>query len=146
MPNLKYLIGLVLVAVGGAYAQCAEGKYGGADGCNICGSCLEDKACDYDTGFCWDDNTDKEKRNCASGYTSQQCNVPVCPGDCTSAGGFCAGPDKCVCPDLLAERKDDMGQSTCYSLRADGLKGAGIALLVLIASIFSCRLVHAMNH
>jgi len=35
MPNLKYLIGLVLVAVGGAYAQCAEGKYGGADGCNI---------------------------------------------------------------------------------------------------------------
>jgi hypothetical protein len=42
--------------------------------------------------------------------------------------------------------KNDLGQSTCYSLRQDGLKGAGIALLVLIASIFSCRLVHAMNH
>lgn len=31
------------------------------------GSCLEDKACDYDTGICWDENTEEEKKNCAAG-------------------------------------------------------------------------------
>lgn len=140
------------------------------------GSCLEDKACDYDTGFCWDDNTDKEKRNCASGKyrvlafwswaqilrihqpTMQRASMPRWLYQCwwilcwtrqmrlprSSSWGrrFFRSTEIKPC----FQRKDDMGQSTCYSLRADGLKGAGIALLVLIASIFSCRLVHAMNH
>ncbi|CAG5088586.1 Oidioi.mRNA.OKI2018_I69.PAR.g11892.t1.cds [Oikopleura dioica] len=141
MPHLKHLLGLFLVAVGGAYAECTAGKYG-RDGCNLCGACLGGAECDYDTGICWDDTA--EQKACAEGYNGKMCNEPVCPGGC--GDGICAGPDKCVCPELLAERKNELGQSTCYSLRADGLKGAGVALLVLIASIFSCRLVHAMNH
>merc|ERR1712131_422287 len=42
-------------------------------------------------------------------------------------GGACVKPDKCVCGYLYANGED----GGCYSLRGDGIKGAGCALVVI---------------
>ena len=49
-------------------------------------------------------------------------------------GGVCASPNNCVCGYLFANSED----GGCYSLRADGVKGAFMALGVMMASITFC--------
>ena len=64
---------------------------------------------------------------------SDRCITDIFSGDC-GEGGACVKPDKCVCGYLYANSED----GGCYSLRGDGIKGAGCALVVIICAISIC--------
>ena len=38
------------------------------------GSCLGDKACDYETGLCWEKTDPEEQQNCAAGKLDARAN------------------------------------------------------------------------
>merc|ERR1711893_55276 len=97
----------------------------GADYQALCGYCADNAACDVTTGKC--------PAGCAAGYSGQLCDQPQCDASC-GEGGVCASPNNCVCGYLFANSED----GGCYSLRADGVKGAFMALGVMMASITFC--------
>jgi len=134
---------LILSAVfAGIYAQetCEDGTWG--DNCyNLCGKCKDNGACDKSTGNC-------VSTMCDAGYSGAGCNIPVC--DAVSCGpdpNKCVAPNQCVCAKLYTQEYDETGaRKGCKSLRADGLKGAGIAILVLIVSIIACKAGYKFSH
>ena len=65
-------------------------------------------------------------------HKKNQLNSVSC-GD-ESGGGKCVAPNQCVCGYLHAQSED----GGCYSLRADGVKGAFMALGVMMVSISFC--------
>ena len=65
--------------------------------------------------------------------TSFLAELTSCLDDCGDEGA-CVKPNKCVCGYLQANSED----GGCYSLRGDGIKGAGCALVVIIIAISFC--------
>lgn len=103
-----------------------------ANGVNaLCGFCDDGEACDAKTGECAD--------GCKDGWTGKMCDEPVCNDVDCGEGGACIAPNRCVCGYLYAsENSFDSEENGCYSLRADGLKGAAIALCVITLAITFC--------
>jgi len=122
------LFGLKLISA--QSTDCQKGYWG--ENCRLlCGKCKADGACDKTSGVCLDDT------GCGNGYSGDKCMDPNCPpGHCGTGGGICVSQNQCVCPGLWSKNPET---GACYSLRVDGLKGAGVALLVLIASILACQ-------
>jgi len=94
----------------------------------LCGFCKDGAACDTTNGNC--------PSTCATGWSGQRCDQPLCDVSCgdESGGGKCVAPNQCVCGYLHAQSED----GGCYSLRADGVKGAFMALGVMMVSISFC--------
>jgi len=90
----------------------------------LCGYCKDGAQCGSD-GAC--------SNGCVDGWSGSDCRTAVCEHDCGD-GGACVKPDKCVCGYLYANSED----GGCYSLRGDGIKGAGCALVVIIIAISFC--------
>jgi hypothetical protein len=121
------LFGLKLIAA--QSTDCPKG-YWGADCRLLCGKCKADSGCNKETGACLDDT------GCGNGFSGAKCMDPNCPEGHCGPEGICVSENQCVCPGLWS--KNEL-TGACYSLRVDGLKGAGVALLVLIASILACQ-------
>jgi hypothetical protein len=119
------LFGLKLIA-----AQNCDKGYWGPSCLKLCGKCIGDSECTKDTGDCVDET------GCQPGYSGTKCMEPVCPVGHCGPEGMCVKENECVCPGLWSKNADT---GMCYSLRVDGLKGAAVALLVLIASILACQ-------
>merc|ERR1712021_24403 len=98
-----------------------------ADGVKaLCGMCKDNAPCDVTNGKC-------QTGGCQLGWTGEWCTEPQCNASC-GEGGQCASPDNCVCGYLYANGED----GGCYSLRTDGVKGAFMALGVMMLSITFC--------
>jgi len=65
--------------------------------------------------------------------------------------GKCVAPNYCVCGESgaqvvgLKRTYDGIEGINCVSLRRDGIKGAGIALIVMFVSISTCGLIAEKN-
>jgi hypothetical protein len=130
-----------------ALAVCEVGLYGeqcnnvcvGCDetGCDVEGKCTSGKCEEgfsMDSGIC--------KASCFGGF-----------GGCAE-GGECVAPNYCICGKSGAQvvgvkgtYGDDQEEGVnCVSLRKDGIKGAFIALAVMIVSIGSCGFVEVQRN
>merc|ERR1712050_262630 len=91
-----------------------------------------------------------EAHKCLPDWTSSNpeiatCEVPICFGDkgC-SLGGKCITPNYCTCGKLgtqIVGKEVFYGTETgidCVSLRLDGIRGAFIAMCVLVLAISTC--------
>ncbi|CAG5088593.1 Oidioi.mRNA.OKI2018_I69.PAR.g11894.t1.cds [Oikopleura dioica] len=108
-----------------------EYNYWGAPNCfQLCGNCANDVICDEATGNC-------PEKACAEGWKGEKCDEPICD-EKLCGKGLCVAPNKCTCPSLLAQYKKGDDKIGCYSLRADGIKGAFLAMGILIVSIVTC--------
>merc|ERR1739848_586087 len=143
---MRTLLTLTLVAAVAYGAACTRSGYYG-DNCNTaCGSCKDGANCLSD-GKCPGD--------CATGWTGDKCDVAQCFGKDGDAGcaeqGKCVAPNYCVCGESgaqvvgLKRNFDGIEGTNCVSLRRDGIKGAGIALVVMFVSISSCGLIAEKN-
>jgi len=144
---MKFLA-LALSFFGTIAAQdfCENEGFWGKD-CNyLCGSCKEGNKCKKDNGACFSDDAADKTRLCATGWTGNTCSEPLCDGvaDCGPMG-YCVRPNECVCTKLWSQSFVEGKRAGCYSLRVSGLKGAGIAVCVLIASIFACKAGHKFS-
>jgi len=134
---------LASLAIVGAMAACESGYYG--ENCDaLCGMCKDDKPCTAD-GKCPD--------GCAKGWAGDLCKDAQCFGGAgCSEGGKCVAPDYCVCGELGAQivgkevNKGGVVGTDCVSLRKDGIKGAGIAMVVMFLSIGFCGTVERMRN
>jgi len=144
---MRTLLTLTLVAAVAYGAACTRNGYYGDDCNTACGSCKDDVSCNKNDGKCSD--------GCAPGWTGDKCNVAQCFGQDGDAGcaenGKCVAPDYCVCGESGAQvvglKRNFNGVEgiNCVSLRRDGIKGAGIALVVMFVSISSCGLIAEKN-
>ncbi|CBY08744.1 unnamed protein product [Oikopleura dioica] len=96
---------------------------------NICGNCV-DQPCIEATGLC--------SGTCTDGWKGENCTEPICKEKLCGSLGSCVAPNECVCPDLQAKYTDKDGNVGCYSLRANGLKGAFISMAILAVAITIC--------
>jgi hypothetical protein len=134
---------------------CEIGLYG--DNCNnVCIGCNDDIKCDKKTGACDDDK-------CVDGYqiASSGACVPECFGTQGAAGcdngGECVAPNYCICGKSGAQVVGVTGEfpnksgvlvegTQCVSLRKDGIKGAFIALAVMIVSVGFCGFIEVQRN
>lgn len=115
----------------------------------VCGGGCKGDACDKSTGEC-------TQSGCLENWTSSsgnKCDVPVCFGKAGCAqGGKCVAPNYCVCGTSGAQvvgvqrEFDGIEGVNCVNLRAQGIKGAGVALLVLFVSITTCGLIERQRN
>jgi len=110
----------------------AEDFYYTANGDELlCGNCMDYEACDATNGKC--------TNGCATGWTtvdtSADCQDPSCEDvKCGGNAGVCVSHNQCACLKNYAQAED----GGCYSMRTDGLKGAFLAMLILICAISFC--------
>ena len=166
--NLKFIklfLAACLIHKTLAAASCNLGYYGEkcnnacSDGCPIAVTDNSDLTkCDKDTGACEFVSGDA----CKEGYTSsddqKRCDQAVCFGNKGCAeGGECVAPNYCICGKsgaqvvaLNKEFEGDNGQmiqgTNCVSLRKDGIKGAFIALAVMVISISICGTIERVKN
>lgn len=141
-------------------ATCQEGYFSkGGDKCNYaCSPGCKDEKCD-DTGKClveqceegWVNGNDRDA-------IKDGCTTPICFGGrkCDN-GGKCVAPNTCICGEsgaqvvakygeFASENGKDMIEGTdCVSLRKDGIKGAFVALVVMMISISTCGFIAEKN-
>jgi len=134
-------------------ADCKRDGYWGEDCNNVCGYCKDNKACNKSDGNC-------PSTSCEEGWESlkgeTKCNKPICFGLEGCSFGKCVAPNYCVCG---AEGAQIVGKEVerivngkkhtgidCVSLRMDGIKGAGIAMLVMFVSIGICGGIERMRN
>lgn len=142
---MRTLLTLTLVAAV-AYGACNRPGYYGDDCNTACGSCANGD-CDKD-GIC-------PGKVCETGWTGDKCDTAQCFGQDGDAGcaenGKCVAPNYCVCGESgaqvvgLKRTYDGIEGINCVSLRRDGIKGAGIALIVMFVSISTCGLIAEKN-
>lgn len=144
--KLAILAGLAILGVASA-AECVRDGYWGEDCNNVCGYCKGNAACDKATGKC-------PAAACQDDWLGEKCDEPKCFGSKTgcSLGGKCVAPNYCVCGALGAQivGKEVTREGTtgidCISLRMDGIKGAGIAMIVMFVSIGICGGIERMRN
>merc|ERR1711994_2301 len=144
---MRTLLTLTLVAAV-AYGACYRPGYYGDDCNTACGSCKDDAVCDKKNGNC-------PAGGCADGWSGDKCDIAECFGQAGDAGcaenGKCVAPNYCVCGESgaqvvgLKRTYDGIEGINCVSLRRDGIKGAGIALIVMFVSISTCGLIAEKN-
>lgn len=157
MMRTTAVILLVCFAATSFAGTCDVGLWG--ENCdNVCIGCKGEASCDQTTGVC--------SGVCADGYLpnqkTQQCE-PTCFGKqgkfggCDN-GGECVAPDYCICGKSGAQvvgvaRPDHVGTdgktyegTQCISLRKDGIKGAFVALVVMVISIGFCGLIEVQRN
>ncbi|CAG5110680.1 Oidioi.mRNA.OKI2018_I69.chr2.g5058.t1.cds [Oikopleura dioica] len=94
-------------------------------------ACSEEGRCPYGCEFGWKNGDDGD------------CTEPICQIECAgptnSSRNYCVSPNECICGEKnWAKREIENYGSFCYSLRANGLKGAIFALVILICAITAC--------
>jgi len=148
---MKLAIAIACLFVSATWAaECTREGYWGEDCNNVCGKCKDDVACNKANGQC--------ANGCAENWTSEKsadkdCSTPTCFGDkgC-SEGGKCVDVNYCICGEQGAQivgksvTVDGTEGIDCVSLRKDGIKGAGIAMVVMFVSIGFCGGVERMRN
>jgi len=142
---MRFILLAALAFAGVLAKECTTPGYYGDDCNSICGMCKDDAVCDKD-GKCPDGK-------CADGWSGDVCKTAECFGNAgCSEGGKCVAPDYCVCGELGAQivgkqvNKNGVEGTDCVSLRKDGIKGAGIAMVVMFLSIGFCGTVERMRN
>ena len=122
---------------------CTESGRWGHNCANICAPGCIGNTCDAETGIC-------ENRGCLPGWFGDKCNQAECEkSTCEDLGGSCIAPDICQCPaneqNIVASVAEDINninnyqvKVTCDNLKRSGMKGAGIAMVVLSACLIMC--------
>jgi len=130
--NPFLIFAIAILGINAQATTCPDGFWG--SDCNfICGKCVEEgNKCGKEDGKC-------ESNSCVQGWTEKDCMKPVCEDGLCTTEGQCIAPNVCVCPKLYSKYDAGDGKVGCYSLRTNGLKGAGISILVLIVSILACK-------
>jgi len=126
-------------------ATCDTGLWG--ENCsNVCVGC-DAKGCDSN-GKC-------TSGNCLEGY---QQNGDLCKPSCfgglggCAEGGECVAPNYCICGKSgaqvvgVAGTYEGVEGTQCVSLRKDGIKGAFIALAVMVVSIGICGFIEVQRN
>lgn len=133
-------------------SDCDSGLWGTSCN-NVCIGCNDDVNCNKQTGACVDSK-------CADGYQVQASKdgkcVPKCFGKQGAAGcdngGECVAPNYCICGKSGAQVVGVTGTfageegTQCVSLRKDGIKGAFIALAVMIVSVGFCGFIEVQRN
>lgn len=101
----------------------------------LCGNCKDYTACDSSNGKC--------SQGCATGWFTDasmeqnaDCQQPKCDDVTCGGESICVAENQCACAKNYAKSED----GGCYSMRVDGLKGAFMAMLVLVCAISFCGL------
>merc|ERR1712226_1590768 len=123
---------------------------------------INTRACDRSGGDCLQKPLKKDDQSCDIGWRNSQeyhrCDIPLCFGDhgC-DWDGVCIEPDYCICGDSGAQvvgiagdyeysLPNGEGDHTfngiqCVSLRLNGLKGAFVALIIMMVSVSTCGFI-----
>jgi len=132
--------------------KCEAGLWG--TNCNnVCIGCNVDVNCNKKTGACDD-------AKCVEGYDVQASKDGKCVPNCFGAqgaagcdnGGECVAPNYCICGKSGAQVVGVTGTfpggegTQCVSLRKDGIKGAFIALAVMIVSVGFCGFIEVQRN
>jgi len=153
--NKNKMMKLAVIALLGfsasAYAACEVGLWG-VNCNNVCVGC-DDTGCDVE-GKC-------TTGTCVDGF---QAVDGICQASCfgglggCAEGGECVAPNYCICGKSGAQVVGVQGTYlnsanakleegvNCVSLRKDGIKGAFIALAVMIISIGSCGFIEVQRN
>lgn len=157
---MKYTL-IFAAVIATAFADCPAGYFSQEAGgpCNFaCSEGCKD-GCNSVGGACTTINDCKDgwtnaPQDLKMGIVENGCSVPVCFGKAgCQNGGECIAPNTCICGKSGAQVvskavEDENGNFQgydCISLRADGIKGAFIALVVMLVSITTCGFIAEKN-